>query len=115
MFSIGSTFLNEVLIHLFFDVFWQFRPPISAENAKTQGWCSVEVERLYAHSVQPNEFWVPLLEKCFAKLYGSYEALISGFADSALRDLTGGLPVRLRLSTAIATELGTYGGGACCA
>ncbi len=45
----------------------------------------------YAHSSTPNVMWVPLLEQCFAKLYGSYVALISGFVESALRDLTGGM------------------------
>ena len=41
--------------------------------------------------------WSLILEKAFAKLCGSYEALISGFADSAMRTLTGGAPMRLRL------------------
>ena len=66
--------------------------------------CEPSGELLYARSVEPNEFWVALLEKCFAKLYGSYEALISGFADSALRDLTGGCPVRLSLREVLAAH-----------
>ena len=59
--------------------------------------CDAHGALLYAHSLTPNEFWVPLLEKCFAKLFGGYEALISGFSDTALRDLTGGAPLRLNL------------------
>ena len=63
--------------------------------------CDAEGRLLYARSLELHETWVPLLEKCFAKLYGTYEHLISGFADAAMRDLTGGAPQRLRLSRAL--------------
>lgn len=43
--------------------------------------CDVNGRLLYAHSIQPNEMWVPLLEKAFAKVCGSYESLASGFVD----------------------------------
>ncbi|RLN10609.1 hypothetical protein BBO99_00002204 [Phytophthora kernoviae] len=43
----------------------------------------------FARCRNPNELWVSLLEKAYAKLHGSYETLIGGFVDCALNDLTG--------------------------
>ena len=44
---------------------------------------------MYAHCLDPREIWVPLVEKAYAKLHGSYEAIESGSIASALIDLTG--------------------------
>ena len=47
---------------------------------------------LYLNADQSNEFWSPLLEKAYAKFYGSYQALESGTAIEAAVDFTGGIP-----------------------
>eukprot|EP01155_Anaeramoeba_flamelloides_P003187 Anaeramoba_flamelloidesa1061183_52.p1 GENE.a1061183_52~~a1061183_52.p1 ORF type:complete len:608 (-),score=147.56 a1061183_52:33-1682(-) len=44
----------------------------------------------FAKSSQAFEIWPQILEKAFAKLYGSYEAIQGGFIHSTLVTLTGG-------------------------
>lgn len=44
----------------------------------------------FAYSEGFDEIWVPLIEKAFAKYYGSYAAIEQGYVHHALQDLTGG-------------------------
>jgi hypothetical protein len=48
-----------------------------------------ELELIYAKNQYKSEFWASLIEKAYAKLHYSYEALVSGYHDDALTDLIG--------------------------
>jgi len=44
---------------------------------------------IFSHNNLKHELWLPLLEKAFAKVHGSYRGLLTGFIPDALLNLTG--------------------------
>uniref|UniRef100_A0A7S1XT22 Calmodulin n=1 Tax=Phaeomonas parva TaxID=124430 RepID=A0A7S1XT22_9STRA len=51
-----------------------------------------------------SQYWPCLVEKAYAKLHGSYESLIGGRIENALRDLTGGVVRRFPFESVAGEE-----------
>lgn len=80
---------NQKFINNFYCSFWRFGewvPIIIDDRLPTV------YKRLKFTQAPKNEFWAPLLEKAYAKFYGSsYGAIKDGSASEAMTDFTGGI------------------------
>lgn len=52
---------------------------------------------LYGHCTDPQEFWVPLIEKAYAKLHKNYEILNGGKMSEGMVDISGGVSEKYNL------------------
>ena len=51
---------------------------------------------IFGRSTNKHEFWISIIEKAYAKKYGSYSIIEGGHTHLALAELTNGLPKNLR-------------------
>ena len=56
--------------------------------------------------LKTNEWWVPLTEKAYAKLNGSYDNIDGGLTAWALTELTGGVAAKMELSWDKVNDIG---------
>ncbi|TGO66159.1 hypothetical protein BELL_0976g00030 [Botrytis elliptica] len=58
----------------------------------------------FAHCKDPNQTWLPLLEKAYAKAHGDFLSLSGGWIGEGLEDLTGGVTTELLTSDILDTD-----------
>lgn len=58
----------------------------------------------FAKCADPNEIWLPLLEKAYAKVHGDYEAIEGGISGEAVEDMTGGVTTNIMTNKILSKE-----------
>ncbi|KAL7951978.1 hypothetical protein V8C42DRAFT_23463 [Trichoderma barbatum] len=64
---------------------------VNPEEAYRKVYQSNSSSLYFAQCQHPQETWLPLLEKCYAKAHGDYAAIEGGYGGEGIEDLTGGV------------------------
>ncbi|WQF89089.1 Putative peptidase C2, calpain, catalytic domain, papain-like cysteine peptidase superfamily [Colletotrichum destructivum] len=72
-------------------ILWEDRERVNSEEAYRRIYQTNSGALYFAQCENPNETWLPLLEKAYAKAHGDYASIEGGFTGEAIEDLTGGV------------------------
>ncbi|KAK4129881.1 cysteine proteinase [Trichocladium antarcticum] len=76
-------------------ILWEDIDRPDAEEAYRRTYQSNSVALYFAQCENPNETWLPLLEKAYAKAHGDYACIEGGYTGEGIEDLTGGVTTEL--------------------
>jgi hypothetical protein len=76
-------------------IMWEDRDRINSEETYRKTYQANSGALYFAQCEHPNETWLPLLEKAYAKAHGDYAAIEGGFTGEGIEDLTGGVTSEL--------------------
>ncbi len=79
-------------------ILWEDRDRVNSEETYRKIYQSNSGSLYFAQCENPNETWLPLLEKAYAKAHGDYAAIEGGFTGEGIEDLTGGVTSELYTS-----------------
>ena len=80
------------------------RDRVDSEEAYRRIYQSNSGALYFSQCEDPNETWLPLLEKCYAKAHGDYSAIEGGFTGEGIEDLTGGVTTEIYTSDILDRE-----------
>ena len=83
------------VLRFFKDYEWRY--VIIDDRLPCYGEENQEPQLIFASCETTTEYWVPLIEKAFAKLHGTYAALISGVTDDGLVDMSGYVSEKVKI------------------
>ncbi|KAF6835018.1 calpain family cysteine protease [Colletotrichum musicola] len=72
-------------------ILWEDRERANSEESYRRIYQSNSGALYFAQCEHPNETWLPLLEKAYAKAHGDYASIEGGITGEAIEDLTGGV------------------------
>lgn len=74
---------------------WEDRERVSSEDEYKKVYQTNSGALYFAQCEDPNETWLPLLEKAYAKAHGDFATIDGGFTGEGIEDLTGGVTMEL--------------------
>ncbi|KAL5350192.1 hypothetical protein ACLOAV_005229 [Pseudogymnoascus australis] len=76
-------------------ILWEDRERVSSEDEYKKVYQTNSGALYFAQCEDPNETWLPLLEKAYAKAHGDFATIDGGYTGEGIEDLTGGVTMEL--------------------